>query len=197
MSREKEFEDAVITSVRAERKDLDLAKALGIRCSVALRNGIRNLAEGYLEGLREVPSDWRDLVVDLKKRDYEDTERRFRSEEQSRKQVAELITIRENVRHEIEEVTPTPGKTINWLKVPADKKLPTYIQTIMEQDFRAFWISKYNTAEEDDKFDVLNQFADDVICRHKADENKPFKLTDKIEIRKVLRTWADSVRGFQ
>ena len=99
MSREKEFDTPVVTSVRVENKDLILAKALGIRCSIALRNGIKNLAEGYLEGLKDVPEDWQELLIDLKKRDWEDTEKRFRSERQSRKAVSDFVEL----RHKIEE----------------------------------------------------------------------------------------------
>lgn len=125
---------------------------------------------------------FRDLVLEQKK------------EEEIIQRVSTLAqsVITEAKAQDLPDNTPV---IINWAAIPDDQKLKIYIQQIMEEDFRAFWISKYNSADEEDQFDVLTKFADDIICRHQADPNKPFRITDKNEIRKVLRTWADSARG--
>ena len=94
----KEFENPVITSVRVEAKDLELAKALGIKCSSALRSGIRNMAEGYFETLKDVPGELGELLTDLQRRVYEESAVRFRSEEISRRIIQEELKIRGRVQ---------------------------------------------------------------------------------------------------
>lgn len=94
----KEFDNPVITSVRVEAKDLELAKALGIKCSSALRAGIRNMAEGYFETLKDVPQELGELLTDLQRRVYEESAVRFRSEEVSRRIIQEELVVRGRIK---------------------------------------------------------------------------------------------------
>lgn len=159
------------------------------------------LTSGYMGCIDEELKHRSDIDPEELERYLEIRNRNFRELVFKQKLEEEIIncvsTLAGSVREEAtRKEDPRPAE-INWLKVPEEKKLSMYIQTIMEEDFRAFWISKYNSAKEEDRFSVTTDFADKVIELYKQDPNKPIKLTEKPSIRKVLETWADSVRGFE
>lgn len=207
MGREREFSDPVVTSVRAERADIELAKALDIKLSAALRNGIRNLAEGYLDNMKECPGEWKDLLIHLKKRDYEETEARFRSEEHSKIIIAEQIAIRQKVKDSINSETALNEEStnkINWNSIPEDQKIAKYIQVLMPQEKRQNWIEVYHEKQEEDKesedsefaYSVATEFAKTVLSLYAMDPKKPVLIKDLNQVRKVLYNWAESVKGF-
>lgn len=76
------YEDSTVTSVRLERRDVLLAKALGISISDALSSGIRNYAEVYIEMHENPKPEWKHLLLDLKEREL------FRQREKLKIEVA-------------------------------------------------------------------------------------------------------------
>jgi hypothetical protein len=63
------YDDSTVTSVRLERRDILLAKSLGISLSDALSSGIRNYAEVYIEMHNNPKPEWKHLLLDLKERE--------------------------------------------------------------------------------------------------------------------------------
>lgn len=193
--RPREYSSRYPLTVSVERELWDFASEYGILARDAISLGLQGMIENDLVRSKKIPPEEVSRYMEIKNRE-----------------IQYLVSNREretNIVHQVSEITQTVNglvqvktpanedpKEINWLKVPEDRKLSTYIQVLMDEDFRAFWISKYNATEEEDRFDILNQFAEDVICRHQAHPDKPIKISDKGEIRNVLRTWADSARGF-
>ena len=193
--RPREYSSRYPLTVSVERDLWDFASEYGILARDAISLGLQGMIENDLVRSKKIPPEEVSRYMEIKNRE-----------------IQYLVSNREretNIVHQVSEITQTVNglvqvktpanedpKEINWLKVPEDRKVSTYIQTIMDEDFRAFWISKYNSSDEEDRFEILNKFADDVICRYKADENKPIKIPDVGDIRRALVTWADSARGF-
>lgn len=182
------YVDPVTNSVREERALFSFCRKLGKTSGQFFRLGVLTYCRVLCEtGTMPKGLEAEYRYIAEKDRDYLERLMRERidtSEEQYDKAcVIELPTVN--------------GKTaIDWDSMSEETRLPRYIKTIMPEDFRAFWISKYNCAEEEGQFDVLTDFANDVICRNQADPEKPFRITDKNEVRKILRSWAESAGGF-
>lgn len=184
--------DPLTNSVREERALFSFAKNLGLSFGSFFRLGVLTYARCLAES-RRLP---RNLEKDYKAVSSGDKDYLQRLlDERIEQDLSQSKLLKDAYDLDVPKVSSESGR-VDWLKIPEEKKLAAYIQLLMPEDFRAFWISKYNTADEDDRFDILTEFAKDVICRHKDNPDKPFQLTDLNEIRKVLRSWSDSARGF-
>jgi len=158
------------------------------------------LAYGYIGRIDADLIVRKDIDADALDRYYEIRERVFRDLVTVQKKEQDIISRVSGLANEVRSeasVKPHPAQPtgINWDLIPEDQRIPRYIQTIMPEDTRAFWISEYNKAEEEDRFDVASSFAEDLLDIYREESEKPVKITDKNSVRKTLQQWADSARG--
>jgi len=133
---------------------------------------------------------FRDLVLEQKKE--EEIIQRVSSLAQSVKDEAK-----------VNDTSEQKGR-INWTRVPAEKFPAEYVRHLFTEPERAIWINELIEAYEDEEqdeesyasSDVLDRFVKEYFCRRNSDENKPSRMLSHNEVRNVLRTWADSLRGF-
>lgn len=185
--------DPLTNSVREERALFSFAKNLGLSFGSFFRLGVLTYARCLSES-RKLPRTLEDDYRAVSSGDKDYLQRLL--DERIEQDLSQSKLLQEAYAQDVPKVHSGPVE-IDWDLIPRDLRLTTYVQMLMPEDFRAFWISKYNSADDDNRFDVLTEFAKDIICRHKDNPDKPFQLTDINDIRKVLRTWADSVRGFK
>ena len=181
--------DPLTNTLREERALFGFAKRLGLSFGAFFRLGVLNYARCLSEAKILSPALNDEYnVISSGDKDY--LQRLLNERIEQDKNQKKLPDA-----YKIDLPKASEPKPIDWSKIPEEKKVVTYIQTVMDEDFRAFWISKYNSADEDERFDVLNQFSDDIVCRFKADKNRPFSTIDIGQIQRVLRTWADAIQG--
>ena len=92
----------------------------------------------------------------------------------------------------------------NWDRLPNEKFPAEYVRHLFSESERETWINELIEAYEDEdnddesyaSSDVLGRFVKEYFSRRDSDENKPSRMLSHNEVRKVLHTWADSLRGF-
>lgn len=194
--RPREYYSRYPLTVSVEKELWDFANQYGILARDAISLGFQGIIENDLIRTKRIPKEEMVRYMEIKNRELQFLISNRERESDIIKQVSEINETVSGLSLDNTLKPPEPSQ-INWETVPEDLKLATYILILMPEDFRAFWISKYNSADEDDRFGILTEFAKNVICRHKENPDKPFQLKYLNDIRNVLRSWADSARGFK
>lgn len=193
--RPREYDNRYQLTVSVEKDLWNYAQDYKILGSDAISYGLQGLIESDIIKTKKATSEEIDRYLEIKSRElkYCTTVR-----DRERHAIEEITSLRDEAnrkRSEQVEPQPTPD-TINWAALPEDQKTRVYIQKIFTPEERAFWISRYLAADEDDQPTILKQFVSEFVTRFTQDEDRPFNKVDAGEVKRVLRTWAESQEGF-
>lgn len=178
---------------------------LGIPANEALSSGYIGCIDAELKVTKDIEPADLDRYLEIRNRVYRDMVLQQRQEEEI---IHNVSTFAGEVRTEVSKIIENDVKStpINRWDNVTDEKFPVeYIRYLFDEETRKTWIKNlvraYKEEEDDDNSyatsDVLEGFVQEYSRRYAKDENKPSRKLEWNQVRRVLSTWADSVRGFQ